>query len=30
VDEGYNFKCQLPEMVDRPSKVARISVIVDA
>ena len=29
VDGGYNFKCQLPEMIDRPSKVARISVIVD-
>jgi hypothetical protein len=29
VDAGYYFKCQLPEMIQRPSRVARVSVIVD-
>ncbi len=29
VEEGYNFKCQLPEMIERPSEVTRVSVVVD-
>jgi len=29
VEGGYNFKAELPEMVLRPSKVARVSVLVD-
>lgn len=29
VDSGYNFKCQLPEMIERPSQVTRVSVFVD-
>jgi hypothetical protein len=29
VDEGYNFKAELPEMVIQPSRVAKIRVVVD-
>lgn len=29
IEAGYNFKCQLPEMVLRPSRVGRVSVLVD-
>jgi hypothetical protein len=29
IDGGYNFKCQLAEMFPRPSRVARMRVVVD-
>lgn len=29
INSGYYFKCQLPEMVLRPSAVSRVSVVVD-
>jgi hypothetical protein len=29
IDGGYNFKCQLAEMLQRPSRVARMRVFVD-